>query len=80
MGWPIADERQLFVATQWIITFFAWDDMFDIPEEENLMTDAMGAAEINDRIMAVLDHSETSKTQDIPVVTAFREYVDSLTP
>ena len=43
------------------------------------MEDAKGANEINDRIMSIFDHSETSETQEIPVVAAFHEYVNPLT-
>lgn len=76
MCFPTANEKQLRVAAQWIITLFAWDDAFDDPEEGNLMDDASGASKINKLIVSVLDHPEISKTQaELPVVAAFRMYV-----
>ena len=76
MNWPNADERQLSVVAQWTTILFAWDDIFDVPAEDDLMDDAKGATEINDRIFSIFDHYETSKTQEIPVVAGFREYVN----
>ena len=77
MCFPTADQRQLCVAAQWIVTLFAWDDIFDDPEKGNLMNDTSGANEINKQMMSVLDYSsETIETQaEKPVVAAFRMYV-----
>ena len=79
MSCPTADERQLSVVAQWNKILFAWDDIFDVPAEDDLMDDAKGAIEINDRIFSIFHHSEMSKTQEIPVVTAFSEYVNQPT-
>ena len=76
---PTAEKRQFYVLAQWSVIIFAWDDIFDVPAEDDLMDDVNGATEVNDRMFSIFDHSETAETQDVPVVAAFREYVNPLT-
>ena len=74
MSYPTADKEQLYVAGQWEIILFAWDDIFDCLWEDNLMKDANGAKEINRQMDSVFDYPEASEAQtDVPVVAAFRE-------
>ena len=77
MCFPIADQRQLCATAQWITISFAWDDVLDDPEEDNVRDDANGAKEINNMFLSVFDHPETSETQaEMPIVAAFRAYVN----
>lgn len=79
MSYPMADKWQLCVTAQWITMLFAWDDLFDEPEENNLMEDTDGVKKINNLLFSVFDHTETSETQaEALVVIAFREYVNLL--
>lgn len=78
MCYPVGDKERLSTISEWIVILFAWDDLFDVPED-NLMDDAGGAKAINNVVLSIFDTPETSETQaELTVVAAFRAYVNPL--
>ncbi|KAF6227937.1 hypothetical protein HO133_007665 [Letharia lupina] len=74
MCYPVGDKERLSTISEWIVILFAWDDLFDVPED-NLMDDARGAKAINNVVLSIFDTPETSETQaELTVVAKFRAF------
>ena len=80
-SYPTTDKERLYVTAQWYIILFAWDDIFDCPQEGNLMEDANSANGINREMESVFDQPTASETQEEhPIAASFRTSVSPLLP